>query len=82
VERVDLLKLDVEGSEHAILAHEASLEFLRRRVAFVLLEVHPRGRRRDVEDMRARLRGFEVLSARRRVLLLRNRALDPQGRGR
>lgn len=45
VERVDLLKMDIEGSEYAVL--ESSLDFVSNHVDRLIVEIHGRGRGYD-----------------------------------
>lgn len=73
---IDLLKLDIEGSEHDVLAHGPTRRYLAEHARFIVVEVHRRRRAGGTRALRRCLPPeFELLSATRRLLVLRNRNL-------
>ena len=55
---IDILKMDVEGGEYAILQHEESFRLLQEKVRFLLLEHHYINAQKNVNWVKQRLQPF------------------------
>jgi FkbM family methyltransferase len=74
---VDILKLDIEGSEHDVFRNAETLGFVEANVDHIFMEVHDVAPERGSRTLMPILdRSFETISQHDRVVVLRNRRLE------
>lgn len=74
ISRIDILKMDVEGSEYGILQHEESFKLLQKKVGFFLLEHHSIDSQRNVSWIKQRLNPFfEAVFERDTIIYWKNK---------
>lgn len=76
VNRIDILKMDIEGGEYAVLGDDLSYEFIANAVCFIALEHHALNNDRNVNWIKKRLnKHFDICLERGNVAFFINRIL-------
>jgi FkbM family methyltransferase len=71
--RVDILKLDIEGGEYDLLVHPPTMECLKSRVAFLMLEYHVKAGHGASFVRRCLQDAFDVVHENKEVLIFKNK---------
>jgi FkbM family methyltransferase len=71
---VDIVKMDIEGSEYSVLGHQPSYDFLKRRVKFIFMEVHPLDSRKNMKWIKEKMAtDFSIIFERDQLIYFKNR---------
>ncbi|HVT00656.1 MAG TPA: FkbM family methyltransferase [Patescibacteria group bacterium] len=76
IKRVDLLKLDVEGSEYEILQHKKTFAYIKKNVKYVFIEYHELTPGKRYKKIKSLIEdNFDILERHANILTLQNKKM-------
>jgi len=74
IQKIDILKMDIEGGEYNILLHKESFNYIKKNVHYILMEYHNIDTRHNYSLIRKIIKShFRILHKRPNVMTLENR---------
>ncbi|HVZ66638.1 MAG TPA: FkbM family methyltransferase [Patescibacteria group bacterium] len=77
LKKVDLLKIDVEGSEYEILNHKPTISYIKKNVSYVFIEYHELDPKRNYKKIKKVIEdNFTILGRHANILTLMNKKIN------
>jgi FkbM family methyltransferase len=74
VKKIDLLKMDIEGGEYAILLDKRSFNYIKKHVNYIFMEFHTLDKKHNLALIKKIIKNdFKILNSPKNVLVLKNK---------